>query len=294
MTTICIRSFSVFPLDEERAALFKLMSLIGISWIYLHEETHYWRGHCHYLSQTDIKSNLLSEINNRQIGESHNLYKALEWEADRGATNGIIDVFFSEQYLRLLPNSYQEKGYLWLLRLILLSIGAVQLNLFKIQEIKGSTDFYPSATSRFIAVLYQGLGRVFNKQSYFDRLDKDSHYALSWLVFNSIYDLSGAAELYFDLNEDINYSGRYDSKLDFKNLSIFENEDDYLKLSSQFLKLFLINRDKWGSELDSCIYHKYFNDFFETMKFQEYYLHPNLVRFRKMTTKSGESVDPTD
>jgi hypothetical protein len=156
------RFYSGIPTDEERINLAKLMFEIGFLWIMLHEESHYDYGHLLFMkSRMQGKTASESRVDELKMNEAFSpfLSRVLEWQADRGATGGVVDVMLQKKYLKRLP-SYCRKNKAWLLRLILASIGCVMLIFQKGRRHKGISGTHPSIPTRLISILIHTLERL--------------------------------------------------------------------------------------------------------------------------------------
>jgi hypothetical protein len=159
------RYYSGVPFENEgRCRLAYLMVEIALAWIIMHEEGHYCEGHLLYLRELgrDGRNDFrLNETRDRydSIDEEH-MRKVMEWQADRAATWGVVDVFYRPELFKILPPYAQQEPSHWLTRVLLASIGAAILLLQKAQAINGASSAYPSPRTRLVAMLDAAFARI--------------------------------------------------------------------------------------------------------------------------------------
>ncbi|PHN01980.1 tetratricopeptide repeat protein [Flavilitoribacter nigricans] len=272
--------------DRARMQLAANMVYIGLLWILLHEEGHYWEGHLHYLqSKFGIKPEI-NETNQQYTFERDSaIHKVLEWQADRHAAWGVMDVLQQENVLPYpLPDYGQSYG--WRLRLILVSLGATVLILQKIQQTYGSQQNYPNARTRIFTVLIQALNRLNKSKSPVWRNISQAD-RMSALV-GSFNDLMVASEILVDPGDLIDLGdGFYDGRLNsrFKQLDFIDEPKEIIQIITSVLfedqnsPYFSPDiKDKWSRETD------------EILRFHDQELHGMLKPFRVQT--NTQSSDP--
>ena len=148
------------PCDGERIS----MACFLTSWILLHEEGHYCSGHFHYLGHHLGADGMgLGETGKQRFAPQEVPYRTVfEWQADRGATRGVVDVFFQSAFLAIVPSYVKEDREKWLLRLIFVGIGLVIQMLQKSQVISGAESYYPTLRTRLIGASISLMGRAAN------------------------------------------------------------------------------------------------------------------------------------
>lgn len=190
--------------DDERIKLAAQMVSVGLLWVMLHEEGHYWNGHLDYLSASRQKEVRLNEVREKQADEGiSTLLKVFEWEADRHATSGIIDVMSRPENSYFPLPQYCAEPY-WKLRMLLTSIGAVTLIFEKARQLQGTVGYYPTPRTRCMAAITGCLNRI--QQSRLPVLRDYSNSAMLSAVAGSLFDLMVAEDL-LPQKEDLNDRG---------------------------------------------------------------------------------------
>ncbi|WP_157253580.1 hypothetical protein [Nonomuraea typhae] len=144
--------FTAIPVSEERVHLAQLMLRISLLWVMLHEESHHLLGHLHWVDDRlgiagdEIR---IDEIGPPVTGVPHLMSKVLEWQADRDATRGVIDVVMRNSVLNELPQRFRSAQ--WLLRFILTAIGCTIAIFDKARIIHRSSGVHPSPRTRLLA-----------------------------------------------------------------------------------------------------------------------------------------------
>lgn len=194
MGTFLSGFYHVVPFgDEERIRLAAQMVASGLLWVMLHEEGHYWNGHLDYLSNNKIKEARLNEVSEKKGSDELNtLLKVFEWEADRHATSGIIDVMMRPENAYFPLPRYCSAPY-WRLRLLLTSVGAVTLIFEKARQLYGTASSYPTPRTRCIATITNSFNRILKSSS--PVLKAYDNNALLSAASGSLYDLMIAESL---------------------------------------------------------------------------------------------------
>jgi hypothetical protein len=132
------------PYDDGRLRLSALMLDIALAWITLHEEAHYRQGHLPY------------RMARTQGGQaeplSADMLQAFEFQADKDATQGIVNVFFRPAVQRLLP-PYASGDPYWVMRFLADAIGMVILVMDVGRRCDGHASSHPLPRVRFLAVM---------------------------------------------------------------------------------------------------------------------------------------------
>ncbi len=226
-------------------------------------------------------------INNLNYAQLH---KSMEWEADRGATSGTIDVFMTERMLNLLPQCYRgEKEKLWLLRIILFSIGAIQLILEKSHQLYTTSFYYPSIMSRFVSNIFLGLIRANVNSKAYQWFNFDGS-SLNWLLTNTMYDLVVASDLLYSSHDKIDFKGTYDYEQDFKSLKLFDSLDEYESFIKILLQMFFTPESEWEKRFKSPVFDKYFLESILIAEFQKSQLYPFFEKYRRMTNVNRRDI----
>jgi hypothetical protein len=143
--------FTGIPFDNVRWHLSQILTKIALTYVLVHEEAHYWEGHLHFMNKTHGLLRM-SEAAGHGIPGDAELLKLLEWQADRHAARGALDVWFRPKMLPALPGIYGGSRE-WLLRLIMTAVASVTLIFHKVQSIYGSSTKYPQPRSRAITTM---------------------------------------------------------------------------------------------------------------------------------------------
>lgn len=158
--------YTVFPLTSERKALAQLILRIGILWVMLHEESHHALGHLRYNRDAlgvASRRYTLNETARTEAVPQGNVSKVFEWQADREATRGVVDVVMRQAVLDQLPSRYRSPA--WLFRFAVVAMGCVimlfdRARLF--QKARGIIDdvgSHPTERTRLLSASYHALER---------------------------------------------------------------------------------------------------------------------------------------
>ena len=158
--------YSGFPAgDDERLRAAGFASTVGFYWVLAHEAAHYRRGHFHAMSEhpdwfgiEGSASNIDDHLWMAEGGDRHSainedaLSRQIEWDADRVATESIIDMFFHPDQAGNLP-SYCAGNPRWLFRLVLLGMTSAGLLFDRIAQIRGTGAQHPSGFARIVGII---------------------------------------------------------------------------------------------------------------------------------------------
>ena len=155
--------FTAVPLTDNRRALAHIMLHVGLLWIMLHEESHHILGHAQYLKDTAPASaaaeeQILSDSTDNSAIRGRYMGKVLEWQADREATRGVLDVLIRPYVLEELPDEYASVA--WLQRLVTVAVGCV-ITLFdrvrlisRARGVDAEHSTHPTDRTRFLALIH--------------------------------------------------------------------------------------------------------------------------------------------
>jgi hypothetical protein len=155
--TALSRFFTAVPLSAERKAVAQLMVRVGLLWVLLHEEAHHVLGHISY-RQGVLGAHLDRTIHDAaddQITGDANISKVCEWQADRDATRGVLDVVIRPAVVNELPPRFRSPQLL--LRFIMVAIGCVILLFDRARLLRralNTTDrasTHPTERTRYLA-----------------------------------------------------------------------------------------------------------------------------------------------
>ena len=173
------------PTDKTRLKLAIAMVDIGLLWILLHEEAHFRLGHLHLSGEV---KGIRGEVRHQPSSRLSDLFDPVranhvfEWQADRHATDGIIDILtFEPAYRDLLPD-HIKNSWVWILRFAIASIGVVMSAIDVGRFHFGSSKYYPPPSVRFCAVARSAHWRVINNLDYLPPADPNSHFAFPCLA----------------------------------------------------------------------------------------------------------------
>jgi len=155
--TALSRFFTAIPLSAERKAVAQLIVRVGLLWVLLHEEAHHVLGHISY-QQGMLGANQDSTIHDAaddQIAGDANFSKVCEWQADRDATRGVLDVVIRPAVVDDLPARFRSPQSL--MRLVMVAVGCVILLFDRARLLRralnttehGST--HPTERTRYLA-----------------------------------------------------------------------------------------------------------------------------------------------
>jgi hypothetical protein len=196
--TALSRFYTVIPLNSERKALAQLLLRLGLLWVILHEESHHILGHVRYFREAQgmtAQEYALHEVAEHEMPAGANLSKVAEWQADRSATRGVMDVVMRPSVVNELPGSFASPP--WLLRLALVAIGCV-ITLFdrarliaRAQGAGADPGSHPSERTRLLAAAIHARGQndrhaAIDGNIWVGPLDTDS------ALFNAARDLAVA------------------------------------------------------------------------------------------------------
>ena len=157
------RFFSAIPVCEDRFWLARTMSMIAHGWLFIHEEEHFSSGHLKYLTDeeglgrghSNVKIGAATTRSDASLGEGCRLArKVIEWHADHGATNGVMDVMFKNRHFitNILGYGFDSKKSF--LRLLMTSIGTVMLHFQFLETLHGRASHYPTAHTRLSTLFF--------------------------------------------------------------------------------------------------------------------------------------------
>jgi len=224
--------YSMIPQCSHRHRVAQFMLEIALVWIIHHEKTHYNRGHLDYLD-SNLHFHSLNETKTDAETDDQTIIKALEWDADNGATDAIFKIF-NEKFKACLPRYAQSNVEEWLSRTIFTSIGVVQLILQKSRIHQGTDESHPSPKTRlssaFLHQIYRAQGNI----------DTTNNIIVSF--YASLNDISYASEILSEDGPIIGYDseGKYIKSSSMK-LNFIDNQDDLKKMFS--LLNFIIYED---------------------------------------------------
>jgi hypothetical protein len=164
-TTVLSRFFTAVPLTAERKALAQILLRIGLLWVILHEESHHVLGHLRYrrgMPGADQDSAIHEGADGDLTGLA-NFSKVCEWQADRDATRGVLDVVIRPAVIAELPVRFRSPKSL--LRLVMVAIGCVVLLFDRARLIRrsmGSDEHgssHPTERTRFLAAMVHVRGQ---------------------------------------------------------------------------------------------------------------------------------------
>ena len=183
----------VFPYDNEREELYRYMVLIAIAWVFLHEEGHYSGGHLHALKDSNKQEVFLSASGNSENPFTNSMiFKSAEWEADRSATDGVVDCFLTTEFSDFLP-SYAKPSFRWQARIILAVIGSVIEIIQKSRVVNSTENNYPSPRARLISAAFHFYHRMLMNQElyHYEISNEDFHFICAGAFddINTVSDL---------------------------------------------------------------------------------------------------------
>ncbi len=130
--------FKKIPLDENRSHLGRVLVDIALSFLVLHEESHYREGHFSYDRELSAHGKDLDPTTN----------KVLELQADKHAAAGVFEIFYLPNYSKSALDSWPI-GQRGLFRVILTGIALAIVVLLRKEKIHGRDKYYPSPLTRF-------------------------------------------------------------------------------------------------------------------------------------------------
>lgn len=144
------------PIDEDRLTLAAHMQHVSMMFMFLHEECHYRQGHLPFLK---------NDWQNYSSEEQIQISRCFEYQADKDACQGILELFIDKSFQEMLP-SYARKDLSWLIRIVLTSLGLCFL-LAEIDRRKlGECEYYPRPLTRLFGVFKAIQGMMLIKQTY--------------------------------------------------------------------------------------------------------------------------------
>jgi hypothetical protein len=159
------RFFTAVPLSKERQALAQLMVRVGLLWVLLHEESHHVLGHISYRQDMlgASQDSTIHDAADDQITGQANFSKVCEWQSDRDATRGVLDVVIRPAVVDELPPRFRSPRLL--LRLVMVAIGCVILLFDRARLLRralnttehGST--HPTERTRYLAAAVHARGQ---------------------------------------------------------------------------------------------------------------------------------------
>ena len=158
--------YSGIPIgDDQRVPAAGFASTVAYAWVIAHEVGHYRHGHFGYSKDnpTAFGRNLKLAIASDQImmaeGTSQDqvpmdsfLKRFFEWDADRAATESIVDIFYHPDQVKNLPSYCKQKAW-WLFRLVLLGMVMAAMIFDRAAQAAGDALSHPSGLARFIGIV---------------------------------------------------------------------------------------------------------------------------------------------
>ena len=98
--------------DKERMYIADLMFFIALNWIIFHEDSHYWLGHLHFDMANNVTGNRsLDEIDIKIDKDPNEIFKILEWQADRFAILDLVGLMLNNTGSLAfdLPSTYRSQ-----------------------------------------------------------------------------------------------------------------------------------------------------------------------------------------
>lgn len=163
--TVLSRFYTAVPLTAERKALAQILLRIGLLWVLLHEESHHVLGHLRYrrgMLGADQDSAIHDGADDQLTGMA-NISKVFEWQADRDATRGVLDVVIRSAVVDELPIRFRSPQSL--LRLVMVAIGCVILLFDRTRLLRRAMDAgehgstHPTERTRFLAATVHARGQ---------------------------------------------------------------------------------------------------------------------------------------
>ena len=165
--------YSGVPIDDdERIRAAKFAANIAYAWVLAHEVGHYRNGHFDYLRANPTafgrKQNLTVAAGEVMMAEgsspgnvpvNHFLKRFLEWDADRAATESVVDIFFNPDQAGNLP-SYCDQKSMWLFRVILLGMIMAAMIFDRAAQASGDSASHPPGLVRVIGIIIAASRRL--------------------------------------------------------------------------------------------------------------------------------------
>lgn len=142
--------YSGIPTAEHRRLLAHNMVGIAMKWLLLHEESHFAEGHLGVFDRVGTGIQIDADSVSKR--------KAMEWQADRSATEGSFDLIWSNfdslEY-QTFPRSLRDDEKIeFCLRFLLSSVGTVMLLFRYVEVMLGASNLYPSAHTRLTGLYF--------------------------------------------------------------------------------------------------------------------------------------------
>jgi hypothetical protein len=150
------------PDDSGRLTMAAMLLDMCLTWILLHEESHWTQGHFQYIASLNTKDKHLGtaaqdstplsmhETSSRPRHYGEEASRVFEWQADRAASWGLRDVFFHESLKEMLP-PYALPREMWMLRALMTAVGLVALVMDRTRRQYGQSSGYPSPLCRWMS-----------------------------------------------------------------------------------------------------------------------------------------------
>jgi len=158
-------NFNLMTTDRDRLILVGLLMNIAITYLIIHEETHYDAGHIDFMGSAAKHFNGIDEVNTRVPNSSRDLMTAMEWEADYFATRGVWEVFNHEYFYPKLPGYCEGNEEAWMARAVVSAIGALNIMQERYRIMLSMQSLHPSPKCRLISALYNLVGRAREQSS---------------------------------------------------------------------------------------------------------------------------------
>jgi hypothetical protein len=230
----CSAFYCGIPLDGVRYNMATDMFAMALSWLIMHEDSHFFEGHCYYragnpeFARLGADAKRVGEVATNKVEEPlRKLQRVFEWEADRGASRGVVDVFGKKEALPLLPE-YCGGDPRWLLRMLLVSAGCVPLIFHKAHLLyKDSADNYPSPKARVVGVIQGMLAQWQQRVGHGSLSFGDMDLALTCAA--ALRDLWLASELLPFEDDHVDKGVGFHYRDPTPNMDLFESHDELME-----------------------------------------------------------------
>lgn len=211
----------VWTLDEHRRKLASRLLEFSLLWIYMHEENHLLLGHIDYLAskyRKDGDEEKFGENERALDPEQSAVYSRVrrncEWDADRLASEDMVRVLFSEEYVDIVPPALGHSALnLW--RIIFVSIGVVCLLFQKSRSVLGDSEYYTSPKSRMATAAIGMVSALDNRSPEGQRargmFDADVFAAVIEGFYLALYDLWVLGDVLYVETDDLAFKLRESS-----------------------------------------------------------------------------------
>lgn len=249
--------------SEDRLYLGSLLEFISLTWILYHEEAHYWQGHLFYLDEHGAE--MIDETEGQLTATNKKLLKVFEWQADRGATVDLINMFFivKNAIPFELPDQFADKLDLsTYVRIILCSLGTTVLIFQKNKLIHESDSYYPSPHTRLssiVGIMYSRLMQMGKNCALYNIADENE---LQEKVLEGL--LNGLIDLFYVegvLTNEVSFEDGiqrvFFEAANPKSLFFFEDFEEVLEFMKAIIRMFETDNEK--------LYKKWYEEYQEIL-----------------------------